>query len=99
MGQQIEIHGRYSMAEEAHEVDRSLPPVRTAVLGFQHVLVMYSACIVVPLILGAALNLPKEQLVVIISADLFVAGLASLIQSLGFFGFGMRMPVMMGVTF
>ena len=87
------------MAEEAHEVDRSLPPVRTAVLGFQHVLVMYSACIVVPLILGAALNLPKEQLVVIISADLFVAGLASLIQSLGFFGFGMRMPVMMGVTF
>lgn len=87
------------MSDEVHEVDRRLPAVRTAVLGFQHVLVMYSACIVVPLILGAALNLPKEQLVVIISADLFVAGLASLIQSLGFFGFGMRMPVMMGVTF
>ncbi|MBS3651790.1 purine permease [Pseudaminobacter sp. 19-2017] len=87
------------MSIEVHEVDRRLPPVRTAVLGFQHVLVMYSACIVVPLILGAALNLPKEHLVIIISADLFVAGLVSLIQSLGFFGFGMRMPVMMGVTF
>jgi xanthine permease len=87
------------MSAEVHEVDRRLPPAQTAVLGFQHVLVMYSACIVVPLILGAALSLPKEQLVVIISADLFVAGLASLIQSLGLFGFGMRMPVMMGVTF
>jgi xanthine permease len=60
---------------------------------------MYSACIVVPLILGAALNLPKEQLVLIINADLFAAGLISLVQSLGLFGFGMRMPVMMGVTF
>lgn len=87
------------MSVEVHEVDRRLPPVRTAVLGFQHVLVMYSACVVVPLILGAALNLPKEHLIIILSADLFVAGIVSLIQSLGLPGFGMRMPVMMGVTF
>ncbi|MCP3024554.1 nucleobase:cation symporter-2 family protein [Cupriavidus basilensis] len=84
---------------EIHEVDRRLPAGRTALLGFQHVLVMYSACIVVPLILGAALRLPREQLIVIINADLFAAGLASLVQSLGIWGFGMRMPVMMGVTF
>lgn len=81
------------------EVDRRLPVGRTTLLGFQHVLVMYSACIVVPLILGAALGLSREQLVLIINADLFAAGIASLVQSLGLFGFGMRMPVMMGVTF
>ncbi|SOY70829.1 nucleobase:cation symporter-2 family protein [Cupriavidus taiwanensis] len=82
-----------------NDIDQRLPVGRTAVLGFQHVLVMYSACIVVPLILGAALKLPREQLILIINADLFAAGLASLVQSLGWFGFGMRMPVMMGVTF
>ncbi|MCE4546020.1 MULTISPECIES: nucleobase:cation symporter-2 family protein [unclassified Caballeronia] len=88
-----------SHATSIDEVDRRLPAGRTALLGFQHVLVMYSACIVVPLILGAALGLAREQLVLIINADLFAAGIASLVQSLGFFGFGMRMPVMMGVTF
>ena len=88
-----------SASAPVHEVDQPLPIGRLGLLGFQHVLVMYSACIVVPLILGAALKLPKEQLVVIISADLFAAGLISLVQSLGLFGFGMRMPVMMGVTF
>lgn len=86
-------------AENLDEVDQRLPFGRTALLGFQHVLVMYSACIVVPLILGVALALPREQLIVIINADLFAAGLASLVQSLGWFAFGMRMPVMMGVTF
>ncbi|MFJ1472345.1 nucleobase:cation symporter-2 family protein [Massilia orientalis] len=84
---------------QLHEVDRRLPAGRLGVLGFQHVLVMYSACIVVPLILGAALHLSKEQLIIVINADLFAAGLASLVQSVGLFGFGMRMPVMMGVTF
>ena len=82
-----------------HAVDQQLPAGRTALLGFQHVLVMYSACIVVPLILGAALKLPRDQLILIINADLFAAGLASLVQSLGFWKFGIRMPVMMGVTF
>jgi NCS2 family nucleobase:cation symporter-2 len=82
-----------------HPVDQRLPAARTALLGLQHVLVMYSACIVVPLILGAALRLPRDQIVLLINADLFAAGLASLVQALGFWKFGIRMPVMMGVTF
>ena len=84
---------------DPHAVDQRLPAGRSALLGLQHVLVMYSACIVVPLILGAALKLPREQLILIINADLFAAGLASLVQSLGVWKFGIRMPVMMGVTF
>jgi len=87
------------MENTPHEVDRKLPPAQTFALGLQHVLVMYSACIVVPLIVGAALDLPQDQLAVIICADLFAAGLISIIQSLGLFGFGIRLPVMMGVTF
>jgi uric acid transporter len=35
----------------------------------------------------------------LISADLFACGLATLVQSVGFPGVGIRLPVMMGVTF
>lgn len=87
------------MTTPPHPVDQRLPLPQLAILGFQHVLVMYSACIVVPLILGSALRLPKEHLTIIINADLFAAGLASLVQTVGLGIFGMRMPVMMGVTF
>jgi uric acid transporter len=53
----------------------------------------------VPLIVAGALGLPPEQRAILISADILACGLASLVQSLGVFGIGIRMPVMMGVTF
>jgi xanthine permease len=87
------------MNHSVHPVDQRLPLIQTAVLGFQHVLVMYSACIIVPLILGAALKLPKDQLTLIINADLFAAGLATLLQCAGNRFFGIQLPIMMGVTF
>ncbi|WP_416425111.1 nucleobase:cation symporter-2 family protein [Pseudomonas sp. App30] len=87
------------MTLTVHPVDQRLPLVQTVILGLQHVLVMYSACIIVPLIFGAALKLPKEQLTLIINADLFCAGLATLLQCAGSRLFGIQLPVMMGVTF
>ena len=76
-----------------------LPPQLLAVFGFQHVLVMYAGAVAVPLIIGGALGLAPEQTAFLISADLFAAGLATLIQTIGFPGVGVRLPVMMGVTF
>ncbi|PZP90635.1 MAG: purine permease [Variovorax paradoxus] len=69
------------------------------VLGCQHVMVMYAGAVAIPLVLGAALKLPKEQLAFLINADLFACGLATLIQCIGVGLFGIRLPVMMGVTF
>lgn len=80
-------------------VDEVLPPPKLFVLGLQHVLVMYAGAVAVPLILGSALKLPKEQVALLINADLFACGVATLIQSIGVWKFGIRMPVMMGVTF
>jgi NCS2 family nucleobase:cation symporter-2 len=80
-------------------VDEKLPVMKLAALGMQHVLVMYAGAIAVPLIVGGALNLPKYAIAFLISADLFCCGLVTVIQSLGFWKFGIRMPVMMGVTF
>ncbi|MGE0311816.1 MAG: nucleobase:cation symporter-2 family protein [Lautropia sp.] len=83
-----------------HPVDEKLPTGRLAALGFQHVLVMYAGAVAVPLIVGRALKLSPEEVALLISADLFCCGLVTLIQSLGLGGwFGIRLPVMMGVTF
>ncbi len=83
-----------------HPVDERLPAPRLAALGLQHVLVMYAGAIAVPLIIGRALKLSPEHVAMLISADLFCCGLVTLIQSLGMGRlFGIRMPVMMGVTF
>jgi uric acid transporter len=83
-----------------HPVDEQLPVGRLAALGLQHVLVMYAGAIAVPLIVGRALKLTPEQVAMLISADLFACGIVTLIQSLGVTKwFGIRLPVMMGVTF
>jgi NCS2 family nucleobase:cation symporter-2 len=63
------------------------------------VLVLYAGAVAVPLILGRALKLSPEEVAFLISADLFAGGLATLVQCVGFPGVGIRLPVMMGVTF
>jgi NCS2 family nucleobase:cation symporter-2 len=88
------------MTQTVHPVDEQLPTVKLAALGLQHVLVMYAGAVAVPLIVGRALKLSPEQVAMLISADLFVCGLVTLIQSWGATQwFGIRLPVMMGVTF
>ncbi|MBN9237859.1 MULTISPECIES: nucleobase:cation symporter-2 family protein [Phyllobacteriaceae] len=88
------------MSSTTHPVDEVLPAPRLAALGIQHVLVMYAGAIAVPLIVGRALKLDPHQVAFLISADLFVCGIATIIQSLGATQwFGIKMPVMMGVTF
>jgi NCS2 family nucleobase:cation symporter-2 len=68
-------------------------------LALQHVLVMYAGAVAVPLIIGRAAKLPPDQVALLVNADLFACGIATLIQSLGIGPFGIRLPVMMGVTF
>ncbi|MEY5099773.1 MAG: hypothetical protein RJA36_2492 [Pseudomonadota bacterium] len=83
-----------------HPVDEKLPTGKLAALGLQHVMVMYAGAVAVPLIIGRALKLTPEQVTMLISADLFCCGLVTLIQSLGLGKhLGIRLPVMMGVTF
>lgn len=84
----------------AHPVDDRVTPVRLVTLGLQHVLVMYGGAVAVPLIVGRALGLTPEQVALLISADLFCCGLVTIVQSFGVTRyFGVRLPVMMGVTF
>ena len=83
-----------------HPVDERLPAGKLTALGLQHVLVMYAGAVAVPLIVGRALKLSPDEVALLISADLFCCGLVTLIQALGATQwFGIKLPVMMGVTF
>ncbi len=81
-------------------VEERLPAPRLFTLGLQHVLVMYAGAVAVPLIIGRALQLEAHDVAFLISADLFVCGVVTIIQSFGATRWlGIRLPVMMGVTF
>jgi NCS2 family nucleobase:cation symporter-2 len=86
------------MPGSVHPVDEVLPLPKLAALGLQHVLVMYANAVAVPLILGGALHLARDQIALLINADLFACGIATLIQTIGIGPFGIRLPIIMGVT-
>ncbi|MFB8273913.1 uracil-xanthine permease family protein [Nocardia colli] len=88
------------MAEAAHLVDTRLPFGRQLTFGIQHVLIMYTGCITVPLVFGAAAGLDRATIGVLISADLLIAGVITLVQSLGVAKLaGARLPIICGATF
>jgi uric acid transporter len=83
-----------------HPVDTPVAPARLALLGLQHVLVMYTGCVTVPLVFGAAAGLSTATVGLLIDADLLVAGVVTVIQSLGIGKLlGIRLPVVAGATF
>jgi OHCU decarboxylase len=82
-----------------HPVDQVLPPGRLAVYGAQHVMAFYAGAVIVPILLATSLGLPKSDLIYLIQADLFTCGVASIIQSVGFWKVGVRLPLLQGVTF
>jgi NCS2 family nucleobase:cation symporter-2 len=72
---------------------------RLFALAFQHVLTMYAGAITVPLFIASSLHLSPTDTAFLVSADLFACGLVTLVQCLGIGGIGIRLPVIMGVTF
>lgn len=76
------------------------PPLRLMVTyGIQHILALYAGVITPPLIMAAAVGLDPVETGLIISAALLVSGLMTLIQTLGVWRFGMRMPLVIGASF
>ena len=79
--------------------DQRLPLGKTFAYGLQHILTMYGGIIAPPLIIGSAAGLDTAQIGMLITAALFVSGLATLLQTLGVPGFGARLPLVQGVSF
>ena len=67
--------------------------------GLQHVLTMYGGIIAPPLIIGPAAGLSPTEIGALITACLFMGGLATLLQTLGVKWFGSQLPLVQGVSF
>ncbi|WP_406864806.1 nucleobase:cation symporter-2 family protein [Streptomyces sp. HUAS MG47] len=82
-----------------HPVDEVLPPGRMATVALQHVASMYAGVAAPPLIIGAAVGLTAAQLTTLLAASLVIAGVATLLQTLGVWRIGSRLPFVNGVSF
>lgn len=85
--------------KRVHPVDEVPPVGKLATYGFQHVVAFYAGAVLVPILIASAIDLPTQDLVKLITADLFTCGIASIIQAVGFWKVGVRLPLLQGVTF
>ena len=78
---------------------KNIGPMKITSLGIQHVLAMYAGAVIVPLIVGGALGLTAEQLTYLVSIDIMMCGVATLLQLYRNKFMGIGLPVMLGCTF
>ncbi|WP_317913605.1 nucleobase:cation symporter-2 family protein [Carnobacterium maltaromaticum] len=69
---------------------------KSAALGLQHVLAMYAGAVIVPLLIGGALNFTPEEMTYLVSIDIFMCGVATLLQLTVNKFFGIGLPVVLG---
>jgi xanthine permease len=74
-------------------------PLKSTALGLQHVLAMYAGAVIVPLIVGEALGLTATQLTYLVSIDILMCGVATILQIMNNRFFGIGLPVVLGCTF
>lgn len=70
--------------------------IRNLILGFQHLLAMYSGDILVPLLIGGALHFNAAQMTYLVSMDIFMCGIATLLQLKRTPLTGIGLPVVLG---
>lgn len=73
--------------------------LKDASLGLQHVLAMYAGAVIVPLIVGSSIGLSTAQLTYLISIDIMMCGVASILQVWKNKFMGIGLPVVLGCTF
>ena len=72
---------------------------KATTLGIQHLLAMYAGAILVPLIIGGALNFDSAQLTYLVAIDIMMCGIATLLQVWKGKFVGIGLPVVLGCTF
>lgn len=82
--------------QQNHSTANETSTVQSAVLGLQHLLAMYAGAVAVPLLIGAGLNFNTEQMTYLISIDIFMCGIATLLQLTVNKFFGIGLPVVLG---
>ncbi|HAT31864.1 MAG TPA: purine permease [Janthinobacterium sp.] len=81
------------------QVEDRPPLLTTILLAAQHMLAALGGIIAVPLVVGAALKLPADQIIALINAALLGSGVVTFIQCKGVGPVGIRLPCVMGTSF
>jgi xanthine permease len=79
--------------------DENLGVGANLMYGLQHVLTMYGGIVAVPLIVAEAAGMSAADAGLLVTACLFMGGVATLLQTLGMPFFGCRLPLVQGVSF
>ena len=79
--------------------NKKLPLGQSIPLGIQHVLAMFAGNITVPIIIAGIFGQTPEQKIFLIQMALFVAGVATVIQTVGYGKIGSRLPIIQGTSF
>jgi len=87
------------MQNDTSPVDEIPPLGKMATPGLQHVLIMYVETIAIPMILGNSMGLSLNDIALLINANLLICGVATLIQTIGFWKFGARIPLIQRCSF
>lgn len=92
------------MSERAHAAMHydvnDMPPWREAIpLGLQHVLVMVASNITIPIIIAGVVGATTGETTFLVQVALLVAGLTTLMQTIGIGPIGARLPVVQGTSF
>jgi xanthine permease len=82
-----------------YQVDDRPPLLTTTLLAAQHMLAALGGIIAVPLVIGAVLKLPADQVVALVNAALLGSGIVTIIQCKGVGPVGIRLPCVMGTSF
>lgn len=82
-----------------YKVDDRPPMLTTILLAAQHMLAALGGIIAVPLVVGAVLKLPADQIVALVNAALLGSGVVTFIQCKGAGPIGIRLPCVMGTSF
>ena len=79
--------------------NKKLPLNQSIPLGIQHVFAMFAGNITVPLIVAGVFGVTTAEKIFLIQMALFAAGVATIIQTVGYKNIGARLPIIQGTSF
>ena len=90
---------RRTSGQAGGATNKVLPLNQSIPLGIQHVLAMFAGNITVPIIIAGIFGQTTEEKIFLIQMALFVAGVATIIQTVGYRNIGSRLPIIQGTSF
>ncbi len=76
--------GQVRNVSKASDSENILTSSKAFIYGVQHVFGMCAGILAVPIMIGNEAKVTSTEMMILISATLFVSGIATLIQSIGF---------------